>query len=262
MNINKVKLVYFSPTGTGKKTVFEIAKGTGLATATVDLTQSNAGQINIKLEKEDLAIFAVPVYGGRVPQLALDRLNNVKGDFTPAVLVALYGNRAYEDALLELHNTTKALGFKTIACAAFIGQHSFDSEDTPIASGRPDSEDLKKANEFGVKIIEKIKGIGELSEIKVPGNYPYREGGSGSPRSPETDEAKCILCGLCASVCPTGCIEVSDKVETQKDACIACTACVQNCPTGARHWAHAGILGAAKWLSTEHGDRKEPETFI
>lgn len=259
MNINKVNLVYFSPTGTGKKTVFEIAKGTGLATATVDLTQSNAGQISIKLEKEDLTIFAVPVYGGRVPQLALDRLNNVKGDFTPAVLVALYGNRAYEDALLELHNTTKALGFKTIACAAFIGQHSFDSEDTPIASGRLDSEDLKKANEFGVKIIEKIKGIGELSEIKVPGNYPYREGGSGSPRSLETDETKCILCGLCASVCPTGCIEVSDKVETQKDACIAC---VQNCPTGARHWAHAGILGAAKWLSTEHGDRKEPETFI
>jgi NAD-dependent dihydropyrimidine dehydrogenase PreA subunit len=262
MNIRKVKLVYFSPTGTGKKTVNEIAAGIGFDTDTIDLTRPDADLNSYKLEKDELAIFAVPVYGGRVPQTALDRLETVRGDNTPAVLVAAYGNRAYEDALLELHNTTKELGFKTIAGAVFIGQHSFDAEETPIATGRPDAEDLKKAHEFGAKVLEKIKGMDEVLEIDVPGNDPYRERGGGDPRSPETDEATCTLCGTCASVCPTGCVEVSDVVKTQKDQCIACTACVQSCPTGARHWEHEGILGAAKWLSTEHGDRKEPEVFF
>ncbi len=262
MNINKVKLVSFSPTGTGKKTINEIAKGMGYDTDTIDLTPPDADLKSYKLGKDELAIIAAPVYGGRVPQTAIDRLKIVKGDNTPAVLVAIYGNRAYEDALLELHNTVKELGFKTIAGAAFIGQHSFDTEETPIATGRPDAEDLKKAHGFGATVLEKIKGMDEVHEIDVPGNYPYRERGSSGPRSPETDEATCDLCGMCASVCPTGCVEVSDVVETQKDLCIACTACVQSCPIGARHWEHEGILGAAKWLSTEYGDRKEPEIFL
>lgn len=261
LDIKKVKLVFFSPTGTGKKTIGEIAKGTRLEIETIDLT-SPKHSTNYKLEKEDLAIFSVPVYGGRIPQLAIDRLKSVKGDNTPAVLVVLYGNRAYEDALLELHNTTKELGFKTVAGAAFIGQHSFNSEESPIAVGRPDHDDLQKAYDFGAKVIEKIRMKKDIEEIKVPGNYPYRERGRGEPRCPETNEDTCILCGLCARVCPSGCIKVSDKVETQVDSCIACTACVQNCPTGARSWTHPGILRAAKWLSTEHGDRKEVETFL
>jgi len=262
MNLKKVKLVYFSPTGTGKKTVNAIAEGIGYDADAIDLTPPNSSQTSHKLGKDDLAIFAVPVYGGRVPQTAIDRLQNITGDGTAAVLVAIYGNRAIEDALLELHHTTQEQGFKTIAGAAFIGQHSFDSDETPIAPGRPDSADLKIANEFGVRIREIIEGTDEPSEPKIPGNHPYRERGSGGPRSPETDVATCILCGTCASVCPTGAIEIMDTVETQKEGCIACTACVQSCPTGARHWEHEGILGAAKWLSTEHGDRKESEIFL
>jgi formate hydrogenlyase subunit 6/NADH:ubiquinone oxidoreductase subunit I len=174
----------------------------------------------------------------------------------------MYGNRAYEDALLELHNTTKELGFKTIAGAAFIGRHSFDSSITPIATGRPDAEDLKKAHEFGVKVFDKIKRMENIHEIDVTGNYPYRERGNVEPRSPETEDTTCILCGQCERVCPIGCIKVLDIVETQKDHCIACTACVQACPTGARHWQHEGILRSAKWLSTEHGKRKEPQIFL
>jgi ferredoxin len=258
----KVKLVYFSPTGTGKKTVNEISKGIGYGTDTIDLTPPNVNQNRHKLGKNDLAIISIPVYGGRVPQTAIDRPKKVKGDNTPVILVAMYGNRAFEDALLELQNTTKELGFKTIAGAAFIGRHSYDSNTTPIATGRPDSKDLKIAHEFGVKIREIIEKAVEVSIPKIPGNYPYRERGSRGPRSPETDEVTCTLCGTCASVCPTGSIEVTNLVETQKEGCIACTACVQSCPTEARHWENEGVLRAAKWLSTEHGDRKEPEIFL
>jgi ferredoxin len=262
LDLTKVRLVYFSPTGTGRKTIKEIAKGIGIDTKVIDVTLPDTDLELFKLGSEELAIFSVPVYGGRVPLTALERLEAVKGESTPAVLVAVYGNRAYEDALLELHNKTTELGFKTIAAAAFIGQHSFDTHETPIATGRPDSEDLKKAHRFGADVLNKIKRIGELQEINVPGNYPYRERGSRAPRSPETVPATCILCGMCARVCPVACVEVSNVVATEKDQCITCSACVQNCPTGARLWEHEGILKAARWLSEEHGARKEPDIFL
>jgi len=244
MNISKIKLVYYSPTGTGKRTVEAIRKGMDLDYDVIDLTPPDAEFKSHSLAKDELAVIAAPVYSGRIPAVAVNRIKKVKGDGTPAVLVAVYGNRAFEDALLELKDITEELGFKAVAGSAFIGQHSFDSEESPIATGRPDGEDISKAMDFGAKVMEKIKGMGEIPDLEVPGNRPYRKGGGGDPRSPETDPDSCILCG------------------TEKERCTACTACVQNCPTGARHWEHDGILKAAKWLSTEHGVRREPEFFL
>ena len=262
MKISKIKLVYYSPTGTGKRTVEAIKKGMDLDYDVIDLTPPDTEFKSHSLAKDELAIIAAPVYSGRIPAVAVNRIKKVKGAGTPAVLVAVYGNRAFEDALIELKDITEELGFKAVAGSAFIGQHSFDSEDSPIATGRPDGEDISKAMDFGVKVMEKIKGMGEIPDLEVPGNHPYRKGGGGDPRSPETDPDSCILCGMCARVCPTGCVEVTDIVETQKEKCTSCTACVQNCPTAARHWEHEGILKAAKWLSTEHGTRREPEVFL
>ncbi|MBC8462960.1 4Fe-4S binding protein [Candidatus Bathyarchaeota archaeon] len=262
MDISKIKLVYYSPTGTGKRTVEAIGKGMGIGYDVIDLTLPDAEIKSHSLARDELAIIAAPVYSGRIPQVAVNRIKTVKGDDTPAVLVAVYGNRAFDDALIELKDITEEFGFLAVAGSAFIGQHSFDSEETPIATGRPDRDDINKAKDFGAKVMEKIKGRGKVPDLEVPGNRPYRKGGGGDPRSPETDSDSCILCGMCARVCPTGCVEVTEIVETQKEKCTACTACVQNCPTGARHWAHEGILKAAKWLSTEHGARREPEVFI
>jgi NAD-dependent dihydropyrimidine dehydrogenase PreA subunit len=262
MKISKIKLVYYSPTGTGKRIIEAIRKGMGINYDVIDLTPPDAELKSHSLAKDELAIIVAPVYSGRIPGVAVNRIMTLKGDDTPAVLVAVYGNRAFEDALLELKDITEELGFKAVAGSAFIGQHSFDSEDSPIATGRPDVEDINKAMDFGAKVMEKIKDVAEIPDLEVPGNHPYRKGGGGDPRSPETDPDSCILCGMCAKVCPTGCVEVTDIVETEKTICTACTACVKNCPTGARHWEHEGILKAAKWLSTEHGGRREPEVFL
>ena len=262
MEISKIKLVYYSPTGTGKKIGTEISKGTGLEIDYIDLTPPSSASKNYTIAKNELAVFVIPVYGGLIAQVALDRIKNVKGDDTPAVLVALYGNRHYDDALLELKDVTSELGFKAVAGSAFIGRHSFDTQDTPIASDRPDYEDIKKAQEFGAKVMEKIMEITEVPDLEVPGNHPYKERGSSEPRSPETNPETCILCGACEQVCPVGCIKVTETVETDKTKCTACTACVQNCPTGARHWDHPGILGAMKWLSTNCSKRREPEIFL
>ena len=260
MQIERVKLVYYSPTGTSEKTVKAIQKGIDLPYDTIDLTLPASETRQYNLKPTDLAIIAVPVYSGRVAPIAANRIKKLKGENTPSVLVAVYGNREFEDALVELKDITEPNGFKPVAAAAFIGEHSFDAPETPIATGRPDPEDTKKATWFGEQIKNKLNH--EPTEPEIPGNRPYREGGKTGGRSPETDPETCILCGMCAKVCPTGCVTVSDKVETEKDECTACAACVKNCPTGARHWEHEGILKAANWLSTEHGTRKEPEYFL
>ncbi len=267
LKISKVNLVYFSPTGTGKKLVKEIASAMKLNTDIIDLTPPNANQ-SYKLGSDELAIFSTPVYEGRVPSTVINRLKMVKGDKTPAVIVVMYGNRAYEDALLELRDSVTEQGFLPIAGAAFIGQHSFSSEKTPIGAGRPDEIDLKKAHEFGLDVLKKLKSLDEFPVLKVPGNYPYSENTRTRTVSiragahPVTDAATCNLCGICASVCPTGCVEVSDVVKTEVEECMLCSACVHSCPTGARRWEHEPLLRVAKWLSTQHGDRKESETFL
>ena len=108
----------------------------------------------------------------------------------------------------------------------------------------------------------------KVLDLTVAGNHPYNEEVRKrttkllGDNHPTTDSDTCILCGMCARVCPKGCVTVSNLVETDKNECIACTACVNNCPTEARRWEYEGVMMAAKWLSTEHGARKEPEIFI
>ena len=206
------------------------------------------------------------MYRGRVPIDAVSRLQRLKAHNTPAVVVVVYGNRAYEDALLELRDLASEVGFKPIAGGVFIGEHSYSTEETPIASGRPDKKDLKKAVEFGKEIQEKMGEVGtpeDLPRLQIPGNYPYRERSKRSEAiSPITKEEQCIKCGKCVEVCPTAAIIIDTLVITEQDACIRCCACVKNCPTNARVMEHPQVKNAAKRLSTNCSERKEPETYM
>jgi ferredoxin len=263
MEIGKVNLIYYSPTGTSKKTLEGIMKGLGVSVVEhIDLTSSKSASGSHTIPAGELSVFAIPVYGGRVPTVAVQRLKTVKGNGTPAVLVVVYGNRAFEDALVELRDISSEQGFTTVAGATFIGEHSFSSDSTPIASNRPDTEDLAKAKKFGELVRAKLKGLAKPVEVTVPGNRPYRERGPSVSRCPETTVESCTLCGACADVCPTKSITVSDKVETIKETCTACSACVKVCPTSARVWTNEGIRKAAVWLNKDYSKRREPEFFI
>jgi ferredoxin len=215
--------------------------------------------------QDELAILGAPVYGGRVPPEAARRLRRLEAHDVPAVVVAVYGNREYEDALLELRDLAVELGCRPVAGGAFIGEHSYDTETTPIATGRPDREDLEKAREFGGLIREKMRGFRTLDEmpmLQIPGDFPYKEWSPSSDISPVTDETLCTLCGTCATVCPTAAITVEAAVMTDKKACIWCCACVKNCPTGARVMGDPRVLHSAEWLSKNCHQRKEPEMYV
>ena len=131
-----------------------------------------------------LTIIGVPVYTGRVALEALQRLQQFKAKDAPAVVVAVYGNREYEDALLELQNIAIEAGFTPIAGAVFIGEHSFSTERTPIAQGRPDADDLDRARSFGTMVQKKISNLESLRNLPplaVPGMFPTGKEGPAPP---------------------------------------------------------------------------------
>jgi ferredoxin len=272
MKIDRVRLVYFSPTGSTRRIIEEIAKGIGTPVEQVDLTRPEAKTRDFEEFGGELAIIGSPVYAGRIPLEAIRRLNRLKAHNTPAVTLVVYGNRAYEDALIELTDLISELGFKPIAGGAFVAQHSFSSPEVPIAEGRPDASDLRKAREFGAKIKEKLqvaKSIRDISPITVPGIRPYREEFRKSraakpgtePAAPITKEELCTKCGKCVEACPNAAITIGSTIETQRQVCIRCYACIKNCPTGARVMIHPFFAREAKWLHDDFPDRKEPEIF-
>lgn len=143
MNCSHIVAVYFSPTHTSRRIAREVARGTGLdLLEEIDLT-CDAGCDPIVLPQDALILLAAPVYGGRVAPTALERLARLRGQGQAAVAVVVYGNRDYEDALLELSDRAKDWGLTPVAAGAFIGEHSYSRPSLPVAEGRPDEDDLK-----------------------------------------------------------------------------------------------------------------------
>lgn len=266
MNISKVKLIYFSPTKTTKKIVASVTEGIHIDTVEpLDLTLPEARSQESEEIHDELAIIGTPVYSGRVPVDAVQRLQRLKATNTPAVVIVVYGNREFEDALLELRNLAVGAGFTPFAGGAFIGEHSYSNKITPIANGRPDTKDLKKAREFGEIIRNKLRDIYALNKVPplhVPGNFPYRERVIRSRTSPITQKKLCKKCKECATVCPKGAITLEDTIITDQNVCILCCACIKICPTGARFMEDPRIKQVAERLSRDCCKRKEPDLYI
>lgn len=266
MDINAARLIYFSPTQTTRKVLEGISQGLQTVSLEhIDLTPLEAGRQNQPLLSGELALIGAPVYSGRLPSVVISRFQKIKGNGAPAVVVVVYGNRAYEDALLELWDLALERGFRPIGAGAFVGEHSYSTGDTPIAVGRPDVEDLEKANAFGKMIQEKmanLRTMDQIAPLQVPGNFPYKELPRLAGISPAIQEALCTGCQKCAAVCPTAAINLLDPAVTDKSLCIRCCACVKICPAGARRMEDLRIKQVAERLSDICAMRKEPEMYL
>ena len=159
-------IVYFSPTGGTRKAAKIIANAIAPTTAEIDITDHKQQEEPIELTPDDSILVAVPVYGGRVPAVAINRLKRITGHNTPAIPVVVYGNRDYDDALLELKSALEANGFKTVACIACIAEHSIMRV---YAHGRPDTADTARLQEFGRQIKAKLSKLkpGEIVPVEI-----------------------------------------------------------------------------------------------
>ena len=266
MEINQVKLIYFSPTGTTQTVLESIANGIAVENVEqINLTLPEGARQTIQSLSDELVILGAPVYGGRLPVDAVQRFQQLEASNTLAVLIVLYGNREFEDALLELKNLALELGFCPVAGGAFIGEHSFASADVPVANGRPDELDVQKAMEFGTRIRDKVTALHSPDaqiDFEIPGSFPYEAGGARPMTvSPVTVEDTCTVCGTCASVCPTAAISINGSVATEVKRCIRCCACIKNCPEAARIIEDSMWKDIANWLNENCSARKEPQIF-
>ena len=240
----------------------------------VDITKRSHRESQPLSFKDDIVILATPVYYGRVPEEIIPYLTSLTGEQTPAILVVAYGNRAFEDALKELHDIVDESKFIPVAGGAFIAEHSYASKTYPIALGRPDDSDILKAQEFGAAVRQKLqnlKSLERLAAFTIPGQAPYiepvnlnmiKKARSATALTPETDISKCTLCGQCAEKCPTGAISPDDVTQTDRWQCLICFACVKSCPEEARQMNEPNFQSAIQALQQNCQDRKEPEMFL
>lgn len=252
----KIYEIYFSPTGGTKKVADHLTNALSGDVVTVDLTDSRADFHRIALTQEDIAVIAVPSYGGRVPSPAAERLAALHGNGARAVLVCVYGNRAYEDTLVELEDTARQAGFHTIAAVAAVAEHSIAHQ---FATGRPDAQDIQQLCEFAKQIEAKISS-GETAEPMLPGNRPYKKAG-GAGMVPKPTKA-CVGCGICAKECPVQAIAMDNPKKVDSKACISCMRCVSVCPHSARKVNPAMLSAVGLALKKVCSERKICELFI
>lgn len=255
---HRVQALYFSPTSTTKKAVKTIASTLSSDFINHDITLVHNRKTLPSFTNEDLLVIGVPVYAGRIPLIINDYIHSLKGNQTPVVLVGVYGNRDYDDALLELKDILSSNGFIPVAAGAFIGEHSYTNL---VGTNRPDDQDVIILKAFAKDIDDLLNhpNIDKL-ELKVKGNYPYKELKTRPPLGPVVSD-QCTLCNACVDVCPSGALSLDQQILVDEQLCIQCCACVKTCSEQAISFKER-IGDFEKFLIANCSERKEPEVFL
>lgn len=258
----QLNLLYFSATGNTSKIVKKVAKGIGETVKEYNITLPANRQEELVFDNNDLVIIGVPVYAGRVPRFLIDYFAKVKGNNTKAVFIVVYGNRDYEDSLLELKDTFEKNGFVGVAGGAFVAEHSYT---TKVATDRPDINDLDTAYNFGIKIKDKLENAdGHIltSNLVVKGNFPYKEKAPIQITAPETTDS-CLECGICANHCPMGAIDFNNFKNIDNLKCIKCCSCIKKCPSNSKSINNETFYEFTQRLIDNLSIvRHEPELFL
>jgi ferredoxin/flavodoxin len=294
--ISRVYAVYFSPAGSTGAVAEHIA-GTiagkcNLPCKVIDFTLPKMRKEQYSFDENDLVIFGMPTYAGRIPNKALPFVHTLfEGNGALAVSLVTFGNRSFDSSLTELTQELSTRGFRVVAAGAWVCRHVFSHK---IAAGRPDALDRAEMDVFADEVFRRLTSLdadggrrsktldvdrGQCSkesaeeEWKSPvirggepvAPYYIPKGEDGEPAKflkakPLTDTAKCTNCGICAEVCPMGSVSKENYADVP-GICIKCQACVLKCPEGAKYWDDAAFLSHVRMLENNYTDRKEPEWY-
>lgn len=239
--MQNLHLVYFSPTGSTRDVLRRIGESMaatvpGLSVHEHDCTLPSERQRERCFTEVDWVIFGMPVYYGRIPApfhyLEGKGFARWQGGKAKAAHVVVYGDRAYEDALVELKELAEGCGFVSVAAASFVVQHSLNPQ---LGEGRPHNADKAAQQAFGRDLARRFIALtgATVPPLSVPGNSPYKAYGA-SPFIPATETSQCTQCGICAACCPTQCIDSEKFTTVRSEDCLCCRACIKYCPAECR----------------------------
>ena len=254
----KLIQIVFSPTGGTGKVADIITEEWEGAVTRIDLADAETDFAKAIIKKEDIVLAAVPSYGGRVPELVTKRLMEIRGNQAKCIIVCVYGNRAYEDTLMELQDIVKKCGFQTVAAISAVAEHSIMHQ---YAAGRPDDEDAEELRSFARRIYGKLKSAETPETVpEIPGNRPYKKAG-GVGLVPKATKS-CVGCGICAEGCPAKAISRENLKTADAGKCISCMRCTVRCPKSARKVNGAMVAAATLAMKKVCSERKGNELFI
>ena len=245
--------IYYSPTGGTKKVSDILSRSISEGFERIDLIKKD--RCRLCFEKDDICVISVPAFGGRVPQDACEKIKTIEADGARAVLVAVFGNRAIDDTLIELYDLAISVGFTVVAGIEAVAEHSLVRM---YGSGRPNADDEAELESFAKQILKKLEGEGTAPEI--PGNRPYKEF-KASSMSLVVDDS-CINCKKCAAECPVDAIPKDNVRTVDADRCFSCMHCLSICPAKARHNSPDVTKGLEERLRERCAEVKPNKLYI
>ncbi|MDD3902371.1 MAG: hypothetical protein EOM15_17260 [Spirochaetia bacterium] len=248
--MNNISIITFSPTGQSKACVLSVARATKKPYTERDVTQPLMRSQPLYCE-DSLILLGFPVYGGRVPTLFSAYLkDHLTCKNCKAVAVATYGNRAYDDALVEIEDLLMEKGVPLVGCAAMVCQHSYTDK---VGEHRPDILDFQLLDQLAVSLEHADDAV------HPAGNRPYKKSMVLATPSymPVLTESLCNQCMQCADVCPTGALQAKDS-----NLCIHCCACIKVCTHKALRMEDPRFFGTVQNLETFCRERQNSELFL
>ena len=271
--IKNIKAIFFSPTGNTKRVVEQLAEKLvqklNVPIEKDDFTLPAAHTETRIYSPEDLVIFGVPTYAGRIPNKVLPFVQELfKGTQTLAVAVVTFGNRSFDNSLSELDAELKKNNFSILGAGAVVCKHAF----AEVGTGRPNTADTEQLSAFADSVFEKLQTASQpLPDLAIKRNealtaYYVPLGTDGKPvnflkAKPITDKAKCDNCGVCAAVCPMGSIDKND-VSLVPGICIKCQACIMYCHTKAKSFDDPLFLSHKAMLEQNYTRPAVSEFFV